>query len=191
MGKRDRKRQNRAAIVIRDAILATIQNLQTGSVPWFREVGTYYRVKKLKSGAVDAMLRLTDLPDGIPVSELLFDLQRMGVFVTPPRHKVWVSMGFIGSFAEPPEPRKRKKKGGPPKGMKQLAGNVKRYDRYAGQEKVIVYSRREINLELELIEARDMADILEGKQKRPEQIFYRIYWEAKGGRPPRKRFKYE
>ena len=191
MGKISRKQQ-RAVDAIRRALLASIENLQAGPFPWFRDVSTYYRVKALKNGAVDGMLRIADLPGGIPVSELLYDLQKADVFQTPKRHKVWVSTGFIGSFAEPPEPRKRKRKGGPPRGMKQLSAPIRRYDRYAGQEKVIVFSQHEINLQINLLSARDMADILEDKkQKRPEQIFFRVYWEAKGSRPPRKKFKYE
>lgn len=187
MGKRDRQRQERAANAIRRALLASIENLQTGPVPWFQEVTTYYRVKKLKSGHVDAMLRIADLPDGIPVSELLEDLNVHDAFVTPKRYKTWVQIGFIGSFSEAPEPRERKKrKKGPPKGMKQMSGPAKRYDRYAGQEKVTVYSQRKQDLPTNIIRAQAMADTIEeGGARRPEEIFFRVYW---GARPKRKKY---
>jgi hypothetical protein len=197
VSKRDLGRQERAAEAIRKAFKKSIEKMRNpkkGFAQWMRDAKAYYRVATLKNGAVDGLLRIVNLPRDRPASELIFDLGALGVFKPPGRWKLWVSVGFVGSFEEPfeadaPTPKaaaaKRRVEKLEAEGFKPLT-KQQRYDRYAGQSIVRAHSQTGRDLAANILAGQALAKILERKQKKPSQIVFRVYWEPRGKRPKRK-----
>lgn len=182
--KRALERQTRAAKALRAAFQKSAARLADNvEFEWMEKASAFYRVAKLKNGAVDGLLRVTDLPAGKDASELIFDLGAAEVFKPPPRWKLWVSVGFIGAFEEPfgdkKEDKKRKKQG-----FKELT-KKQRYDRFSGQSIVRAHSQSGRDLPANILAAQAIAKILETKQKKVEQVVFRVWWEPTGKRPKR------
>lgn len=165
LSKRKAERQAKAAKAIRDALSEAKQRI-SDSLGWT----AYFRVHKSKSGTVDGVLRITDLPPWT-ARALFRELIKLEIPPKPPRYKtVWVQMGFLGNFFS---------------GSKDDSG-PNPYSRLSGTDAVWVSSQRFLSRAQAEVNADTAAFIgkrVESKNKTIDQIVVRLFW---GGRPMRK-----
>lgn len=177
LSRRVQQRQERAAEGIRDAFRAMVEKVREGEGPsWAGEGQAFYAVRKGRDGTVDGLFRLTDLPRFEGADKLLLDVEDSGLIRVPPRFKIWLQIGFVGTFAEPPTP----KQGGEP------PSPARKYARYRGADMVLVYSQQPKSMAGHFVTARAIAERLEAKDKTPQQIIVRMFWKPGGSRPKRK-----
>lgn len=185
--KRILERQARAAEAVKAAFVATGTRLaETGFPAWISQTRFTYRVRKAPNGTVDGQALIENLPSETDTARILLELEQARIFVAPARFKTaWVQIGFIGAFEDAPVKKRRRKGDGE---IRSSESQKKRdYDRYAGQDRVVLNSQAQSKIAGHLLTARDVAGRLDNRNKKPTAIFIRWYWSPSKSRPRKRR----